>query len=239
MPSLSVQPNGTEVSMPITTASLPELITRRACSGVRDDPVPAAAGAAVLRVDVVLEQVHVLGLQPDRVHVVAGVALERVELAELVVLDEQVDQDPLAGPPGALHPLVVGALVGQRVRRRPVLERRPADRVVGGLAGEEGLHRRALAAGDLVVGAVAQGHGHAVRRPGAAAVHVAAEELEGHPVGVRVDEAAHLLDLGGAGERSCRRRWCRSRGSRCSRCAAAAGAACPVLVSVARLRGRR
>ena len=56
--------------------------------------------------------------------------LERVELAQLVVLDQQVHEDPLAAAPGALEPPVVGALVGQRVRRRPVLERRPADRVV-------------------------------------------------------------------------------------------------------------
>ena len=98
--------------------------------GVGDDAVPALAGAAVLRVDVALELAHVLGLQRDRLHVVAGVVLDRVELAELVVLDEQVREDPQAAAPGALHPLVVGALVGQRVRRRPVLEGRPADRVV-------------------------------------------------------------------------------------------------------------
>ena len=34
-PSFSVQPNGTEVSMPMTTASLPALITLRASSGLR------------------------------------------------------------------------------------------------------------------------------------------------------------------------------------------------------------
>ena len=33
-PSFWVQPNGTEVSMPITTASLPALMTLRAWSGV-------------------------------------------------------------------------------------------------------------------------------------------------------------------------------------------------------------
>ena len=37
------------------------------------DPVEALAGSAPLRVDVVLERVHVLRLQADRVHVVAGV----------------------------------------------------------------------------------------------------------------------------------------------------------------------
>ncbi len=42
-PSFCVQPNGTEVSMPITTASLPALITWRAWSGVvtmRYQPLP-------------------------------------------------------------------------------------------------------------------------------------------------------------------------------------------------------
>ena len=38
--------------------------------------------------------------------------------------------NPLTGAPGALQPPVVGALVGQRLRGRPVLEGRPADRVV-------------------------------------------------------------------------------------------------------------
>ena len=97
---------------------------------VRDDPVEALARPAELGVDVVLHLVHVAGLEPDRVHVVARVPLERVELAELVVLDEQVHEDPLAAAPRPLQPPVVGALVGQRVGRRPVLERRPADRVV-------------------------------------------------------------------------------------------------------------
>ena len=54
-----------------------------------------------------------LRLEPDRVHVVAAVALERVDLAELVVLDEQVDEQALAAAPGPLQPAVVGALVGQ------------------------------------------------------------------------------------------------------------------------------
>ena len=43
MPSFWVHPNGTEVSMPITTASLPALMTRRAEVGVvtmRYQPLP-------------------------------------------------------------------------------------------------------------------------------------------------------------------------------------------------------
>ena len=158
------------------------------------DPVEALAGAAELGVDVVLELVHVGRLQPDGVHVVARVPLDRVELAELVVLDQEVDEEPLPAAPGPLEPPVVGALVGQRVRSRPVLERRPADRVVRRLAGQEGLEDRAVALGHLVVRAVDQGVRRAVGVPRSSAVHVAAEELEGHAVGVRVDVAAHLLE---------------------------------------------
>ena len=39
--------------------------------GSRDDPQPAFARAAVLRVDVVLEVLEILVLEPDAVHVVA------------------------------------------------------------------------------------------------------------------------------------------------------------------------
>ena len=128
---LKVQPNGTLVSMPMITAILPGVDHPAGLPRAAHDPVEALAGTAELGVDVVLQLVHVLRLQADRVHVVAGVVLDRVELAELVVLDEQVDEDPLPAAPRALEPAVVGALVGQRLRRRPVLERRPADRVVG------------------------------------------------------------------------------------------------------------
>ena len=141
--SFIVQPNGTEVSMPMTTAIFPALITFRAWNGLVHDPVEALARPAELGVDVVLHLVHVVRLQPDRVHVVARVPLDRVEHAELVVLDQQVHEDPLAAAPRPLEPLVVGALVGQRVGRRPVLERRPADRVVVRLPGQRVLeHRR-------------------------------------------------------------------------------------------------
>ena len=42
--ALNVQPNGTLVSMPITTAILPALMTWRACHGLGDDPVEARPG---------------------------------------------------------------------------------------------------------------------------------------------------------------------------------------------------
>ena len=91
--------------------------------------------------------------------------------------------------------------MGQRVGSRPVLERRPADRVVAGLAGEDRLEHRAVALGLGVVVAVDEGVRRAVPVPRLAAVDAATEELEGHPVGVGVDVAAHLLERRGAGER--------------------------------------
>src|SRR5690349_15627312 len=66
---------------------------------VGDDPEEALAGAAGLRVDVVLELVHPLRLEVDRVHLVAGVLLVRVDAAEHAVLDEVVDHQPLAAEP--------------------------------------------------------------------------------------------------------------------------------------------
>src|SRR3546814_6672816 len=50
--------------------------------GAGDDAIPALAWAAVLRVDVALEQAHVLGLQLGGLHVVAGVPLQRIDLAD-------------------------------------------------------------------------------------------------------------------------------------------------------------
>ena len=82
---------------------------------------------------------------------------------------------------------------------RPVLEGRPADRVV---AVRRIVVERVLEHGAApvraVVGAVDERHGHAVRVPRPAAVRAAAEELEGHHVDVRVDEAAHLGERRGA-----------------------------------------
>ena len=101
------------------------------------------------------------------VHLVAVVLLERVELAERAVLDEVVDHDAQPRPPRALDPLPVGALVGQRLVARPAGEARPSLGLwvpTGRAAGEEVLDHRARAVG-VVVGAVLQRHGHAVRAP--------------------------------------------------------------------------
>ena len=128
----------------------------------------------------------------------AAVRSERIQRAELVVLDEQVDEEPLAAAPRPLHPLVVGALVGQRVGGRPVDEGRPADRVVGRFAGQDRLER--VAAG-LVVLAVDEGVRRTEPVPRLAAVGAAAEELVRHAVGVGVGVPAHLLVRRDAGER--------------------------------------
>ncbi len=171
--------------------------------GVGHDAVPTAAGTAVLRVDVALELAHVVGLQSHGLHVVAGVVLERVELAELVVLDQEVDEDPLSTAPGAFEPLPVRALVGQRVGCRPVLERRPADRVMCAdrrAGAGDVLQHGACALSLLVVGAVLEGSSDAVGVPRPPAVHVAAEELERHAVRVPVQIAAHFLVGGRAAE---------------------------------------
>ena len=196
-PSWTLQPSGTEVSMPMTTASLPCVDDLAGLERVGDDAVPPAAGAAVLRVDVVLHRPHVLGLQAHGVAVVARVLLERVDRAEDVVLGEQAGVDAQPGAPRALEPLVVDLLVRQRVRVGPVGERRPAHRVVaaaGGLAGQDVLERGAATVGELVVGAVDERGGGAVPVERRAADHPAAEELVGLAVDVRVDVAADLLE---------------------------------------------
>ena len=142
--------------MPLITASLPWAMIRRASNGslaMRNQPLP---GPAVLGVDVVHELVDVLVLQAHRVHLVARVLLERIDLAEDLVLHEQVHEHPQAAHVGPLDPLVVALLVGQRGVVGPVLERRPADRVVaaGGVAVEHVLEHRAAAVRGGVVDAV-------------------------------------------------------------------------------------
>ena len=98
---------------------------------VGDDPEPALARAAVLGVDVALHLPDPLRLQADALHLIAACFwLERVELAENPVLDQQVDEDPQAAALGSLEPAVVGLLVGEGLVMRPVLEGRPPDRVV-------------------------------------------------------------------------------------------------------------
>jgi hypothetical protein len=154
----------------------------------------------VLGVDVVLELTDPARLEPHAVHLVARVLLVRIEGAEHLVVDQQVHEDPLAAAPGALDPPVVGLLVGERVVVRPVLQRRPAARVVGadGVAvGDRVLADGAEAVG-LVVRAVDQRARRPVRMPRTAAVDPAAEELEGHHVHVGVEEAGDLAERGGA-----------------------------------------
>ena len=92
--------------------------------------------------------------------------------------------------------------MGQRLPVRPVLEGRPAGRVVRvrRVAPERVLERRARAA-RLVVGAVDERDGDAEAVPRLAAVGAAAEELERHHVHVRVDQPARLAERGRAGRR--------------------------------------
>src|SRR3546814_20924945 len=64
-----------------------------------------------------------------------------------------------AAAPRPLQPAVVGLLVGERTRRRPVGEGRPSDGVVrfdGQAARQEVLQHRARPTGEAVIGAVDQ-----------------------------------------------------------------------------------
>ena len=83
---------------------------------------------------------------------------------------------------------------------RPVLERRPAARVVRAdrVAVREHVLADRTGAGGLVVGTVDERARDAVRMPRAPAVDAAAEELEGHHVHVGVEQAAHLAERRGA-----------------------------------------
>ncbi len=153
------------------------------------DPEPALPGTAALGVDVVLQLVDALVLKAHAVHLVAGVLLQGVELAEHLVLHEEVHVDAQAAHPCPLEPPVVGLLVGQRLVVRPVLERRPAHRVVGGPRGTRGDGALERARHRVVVGAVHQRVLRAVAVPGPAAVRAPAQELEGHHVHVEVDHA--------------------------------------------------
>jgi hypothetical protein len=170
---------------------------------VLDDPEPALARPALLRVDVVLELVHAPKLEAGASHLVAALALaagevvgRRVELAERAVLHQVVDDQAQAAPPRALQPLVVGLLVRQGVVVGPVAEGRPPGGVVGRrrFAAQSVLEHRGRAV-RLVVGAVHEGVRHPVAVPRPAAVR-AAEELEGTEVEMRVEQA---LDAGERG----------------------------------------
>ncbi len=166
--------------------------------GVAHDAEPALPGAAVLRVDVRLHLAHALRFEPDDRHLVARVALERVQLAQLPVRDQVVDEDALPGAPGALQPRVVDLLVGAGVVGGPVLERRPA----GGVVRPEGgaVPHEVLEPGEHpvrgVVGAVAQRLLDAALVERLAAEHLPAERLVRHQVAVGVEVAAHRAAAG-------------------------------------------
>ncbi len=171
---------------------------------VVDDPVPALAGAAGLRVDVVLELACAACLETDAVHLVAVVLLQRVDVAEDLVVDEQVHHQPQARAVGPFDPLVVGLLVRVRPVVGPAPERGPADGVVG--PDRDPVLEEVLGHRDpsvrLVVGAVDECVRSAEAVPRLAAVDSAAHELVGHVVEVSLDEAGDL----GVGRRTTARR---------------------------------
>src|SRR4029079_10036742 len=86
---------------------------------IGDDPEPALAGAARLRVAVVLETVEALDLDVDGRHVVARQVANCHLLAKLLIVDEIGHEDPEARPPSALDARVIVALLGDCGRRWP------------------------------------------------------------------------------------------------------------------------
>ena len=181
--------------MPIMIASRPSWMISRACAGVltmRSQPSP---GPPAVRVDVVLQLVQPLGLQPDAVHLVAGVLLHRVLLAQGGVLDQQVRHEAQAAGVRALQPAPVELLVGQRCGSSASDAKvgQPTGSYVAVYSGPSppsGTSSRRFERVLLVV-AAAQRVLDAVRVPRPTAAQLAAEELEGHAVDVRVEEAAH------------------------------------------------
>src|SRR3954454_5680006 len=195
------QPNGSEDSTPMSTASLPARIALRAAVGVVTSrnqprprpplrgggggaaPHPAAPAPAALRVDVVLERAQALDLELDRVGLVAGVRAQRLDLAQRRILDRLRDDQTLARQPGALEPAVVDLLVGVGVEGGPARERRPAVDVVRA----RGAARAQEVAGDVEAAV------------GAVGLLVAPQRL-GDPEGVEVragDDVAAGAQVGG------------------------------------------
>jgi hypothetical protein len=82
--------------------------------------------------------------------------------------------------------------MGHRVVRRPVLERRPADRVVLAVTAVGDVVEDRERAVGIVLGAVLEGVGDPFLGEGLAADEPAAEGLVGEQVVVRVDEAPYL-----------------------------------------------
>ncbi|PRD38300.1 UNVERIFIED_CONTAM: hypothetical protein NCL1_03576 [Trichonephila clavipes] len=167
-----------------------------------DETEPALARATLLGVNVVLQRTHHLGLLVDRVHFIAVVRLQLeqgVDRAQHLVLHQLVDHDAQTGLPGAFYPLVVHALVGQRMRSRPAGEGRPALVVVLAqrVVAVEVADQVEAAAGTVDVLAVLErvSDTETVERR---AVLGAAEEVGGADVHVGIGEAQHLAIAGAA-----------------------------------------
>ena len=155
------------------------------------DAEPAAPRTAVLRVDVVLQLVGTLRLQPHILHDVAVVALERIDLTEDLVMCDVVDENLLAREEGALDPAVIGLVVHQGVVARPLVVAGPADRLVRaeGVVGGHHLQDAERAFRAVVDGAIAHGVIDAEGVEIAAVVDATADELVGSDVGVVIDPA--------------------------------------------------
>ena len=119
----SLRSNRFEDSTPISTASFPRLIARRACRAV-DQAEPAAARPAALRVHVVAQGLQPADLEPV-VSVSSRVRPDRLDPAQLV-LNGLRHHEPLARQPCPLEPGVVGLLVRVGAVHGPAGERRPA-----------------------------------------------------------------------------------------------------------------
>ena len=159
-----------------------------------DDPEPALAAAAALRVDVALERSQTPDLQRDRTHLVARVRSDGLDSAERLVLDRLRDDQPLTRQPHPLQPPVVDLLMCVGVVDRPAVEGRPAVEVVGA----ERQPRPQQVAGDVVaaVGAVvalvvAERPRDAEAVEGPAADHATAGPHVRRHVQVEIGEAEH------------------------------------------------
>ena len=186
---------------------LPPLDHLPCLARVVDQPEPALAAAAGLRVDVALQPPKGLDLLADSGRLVAGMGLDGLDLADRLVLDRLRDDQTLARHPVPLQPDVVGLLVGDGVVDRPAGEGRPAVRVVG----PEGEARAQEVAGDVEapVGAVhvrvvTEGLGDAVGVEGLAGEDRAAGAQIGGDMQMHVGEAEDVALAVGPAERRAR-----------------------------------
>src|SRR5262249_17618907 len=151
----------------------------------------AAARALELRVDVILEIVESLGLQPQAIHVAAGILLQPVDFAERAVLHEISYENAQTSAPGAFDALPVRAFMCEPIPAGPAVEIRPpfGGMVAKQVAGGEQVLGKGERAVEVVIGAVGQGVRRAVSAPGPSAVKQSAEKFEGGDVNVCVDKA--------------------------------------------------